>query len=216
MAVPGVRVEKKRKLREIPKGFPAVSVRMHGGLGTAEPRRATRGMARCGTKHLGHVHFSDFFHQPLAGGGLLLFAHDARLFVVLALLHFRKNAGLLHLLLETAQGNVEIVIVVVEKNSGQEYHPLRRAGQAAKSTALQNMKSLYSAGLKKKQVPNLENQTREARRVLRRRRRRGSAKKRWFFADGPAKIKSMTMLESFAIGIPERFNVEIVETPWRL
>ena len=87
---------------------------------------------------------------------------------VLALLHFRKNAGLLHLLLETAQGNVEVVIVVVEKNSGQEYHPLRRAGQAAKSTALQNMKSLYSAGLKKKQVPNLENQTREARRVLRR------------------------------------------------
>ena len=37
---------------------------------------------------LSHVHLPDFFHQPLPGGGLFLFAHDAGLFVVLALFHF--------------------------------------------------------------------------------------------------------------------------------
>lgn len=75
---------------------------------------------------LGHVHLPDFFHQPLPGGGLLLFAHDAGLFVVLAFLHFRKNAGLFYLFLKAAQRNVEVVVVFVKKNSGQENHPLLR------------------------------------------------------------------------------------------
>lgn len=83
-----------------------------------------------GARHccLGHVHLPDFFHQPLPGGGLLLFAHNAGLFVVLALLHFRKNARLFYLLLKAAQCDVEVIVVVVKKNSGQENHPLRRQG----------------------------------------------------------------------------------------
>ena len=75
-------------------------------------------------KGLGGVHLTHFLQQTLAGGGLFLLAHDARLFKVLALLHFRQNASLFHLLLETTQGNVEIVIVFVVKNSGHRNHPL--------------------------------------------------------------------------------------------
>lgn len=73
---------------------------------------------------LGHAHLSDFFHQTLAGSGLLLFAHDAGLFIMLAFLHFRKNASLFDLLLETAQRDIEIVIFITEKNSWQKNHPL--------------------------------------------------------------------------------------------
>lgn len=79
---------------------------------------------------LGHVHLPDLFHQPLPGGGLLLFAHDAGLFVVLALLHFRKNAGLFYLLLKATQRNIEVIVVFVKKNSGQENHPLRRGADS--------------------------------------------------------------------------------------
>ncbi len=43
---------------------------------------------------------------------------------MLTLLHFRKNAGLFDLLLETAQRDIEIVILVTEKNSWQRDHPL--------------------------------------------------------------------------------------------
>ena len=65
--------------------------------------------------------------KELAGGCLLLLAHDARLFVVLAFLHFRKNAGLFHLLLETAKRDVEAVVVIVKIYSGQNNHlPLRQ------------------------------------------------------------------------------------------
>ena len=56
---------------------------------------------------------------------LLLLTHDAGLFVVLALLHFGKNAGLFHLLLKTTQGNVEVVVFVKE-HSGQRNHPLHK------------------------------------------------------------------------------------------
>ena len=45
---------------------------------------------------------------------------------VLALLHFRQNASLFHLLLEAAQRDIEVVIVFVQKHSGHEYHPLLR------------------------------------------------------------------------------------------
>jgi len=83
---------KKGKLREILKDFPQ-PLSEHDGLG--------------------HAHFSDFFHQPLAGGGLFLLTHDTRLFVVLTLFHFRENTSLLHLLLEAAQCDVEIIIVFV-------------------------------------------------------------------------------------------------------
>ena len=74
-------------------------------------------MNRC-SRRLTHVNLAHLLHKALTGSSLLLLAHDAGLFVVLALLHFRKNAGLLHLLLEAAQSDVEIVIVFVEKNTG--------------------------------------------------------------------------------------------------
>jgi len=73
------------------------------------------------------VHFSHFLQQTLTGGGLFLLAHDAGLFVVLALLHFGKNTGLFHLLLETAKRDVEAVVVIVKIYSGQNNHlPMRK------------------------------------------------------------------------------------------
>ena len=69
-------------------------------------------------KGLSGVHLTHFLQQTLAGGGLFLLAHDARLFEVLALLHFRQNASLFHLLLEAAQSDIEVVVVFVQKDSG--------------------------------------------------------------------------------------------------
>ena len=73
---------------------------------------------------LSHVDLAHFFQQTLAGGGFLLLAHDAGLFVVLALLHFGKDAGLFNLLLETTQGNIEVVFVFGKKYSGHRNHHL--------------------------------------------------------------------------------------------
>ena len=74
-------------------------------------------------KGLSGVHLTHFLQQTLAGGGLFLLAHDARLFEVLALLHFRQNASLFHLLLEAAQSDIEVVVVFVqEKTSGSLGH----------------------------------------------------------------------------------------------
>ncbi len=39
--------------------------------------------------------------------------------------HFGKNASLFNLLLETAQSDVEIIIIFIQKNTGHENHPLR-------------------------------------------------------------------------------------------
>lgn len=71
-----------------------------------------------------HIHLSNLFHQTLAGGGLFLLTHDAGLFVVLAFLHFRKNARFFHLLLEAAQCDVKTVIIFAEIYSRQGTHPL--------------------------------------------------------------------------------------------
>lgn len=73
---------------------------------------------------LPHIHLSDFLHQTLTGGSLFLFAHYAGLFIVLAFLHFRKNARLFHLLLEAAERYVKAVLIFVKIYSGQRPHPL--------------------------------------------------------------------------------------------
>ena len=52
----------------------------------------------------------------------LFLAHDAWLFIVLALFHFRKNACFLNLLFEAAQGKIEIVIIFVQEYPGQYNH----------------------------------------------------------------------------------------------
>ena len=74
-------------------------------------------------KGLSGVHLTHFLQQTLAGGGLFLLAHDARLFEVLALLHFRQNASLFHLLLEAAQSDIEVIVVFVQKDSGHWSSP---------------------------------------------------------------------------------------------
>jgi hypothetical protein len=66
---------------------------------------------------LHHFHFAEFLDEPLLGGGLLLLALDAGLFVVLTLFQLREDASLLDLLLEAAQGHIEVV-GVVEDNTG--------------------------------------------------------------------------------------------------
>ena len=42
---------------------------------------------------------------------------------MLALLHFRKNAGLFNLLFETAQSDIEAVVVFVKVYSGKKLTP---------------------------------------------------------------------------------------------
>ncbi len=99
----------KQERREIHKEFPARCNIFH---------RFTR------SDVLTHVHFSDFLHQALSGSSLFLLAHNAGLFVVLTLLHFRKNASLFYLLFKATQGDIEVIIVFVKKYSGQGNHPL--------------------------------------------------------------------------------------------
>ena len=89
--------------------------------------RQASGPCFCVSAVSAHVELSDLFHKALAGGCLLLLAHDARLLVVLALLHFRKNAGLFNLLLETAQGYIEAVVVFVKVYSRQKLTPFNAA-----------------------------------------------------------------------------------------
>lgn len=73
---------------------------------------------------LSHVDLAHLLQQPLAGGGLFLLAHNAGLFVVLAFFHFRKNAGLFHLLFKAAQGDIEVIFVFGKKYSGHRNHHL--------------------------------------------------------------------------------------------
>ena len=113
-----------QKTRETPRGFP------HNW--------PDEGPGRIKRSRLSHIHLPDLFHQPLPGSSLFLFTHYAGLFVVLAFLHFRKNAGLFYLLLKAAQRDIEIIIVVVKKNSGQENHHLRRWGML--QAALKNIR----------------------------------------------------------------------------
>ncbi|CAK7014247.1 MAG: hypothetical protein DELT_02189 [Desulfovibrio sp.] len=68
------------------------------------------------------IHFSHFLEQTLTGGSLFLLAHDAGLFKMLTLFHFRENTGLFDLFLETAQRDIEAVVVVVKIYSGQKNH----------------------------------------------------------------------------------------------
>jgi hypothetical protein len=70
------------------------------------------------------IQLPHLFHQTLAGSGFLLLAHHTGLFVVLALFHFRKHAGLFHLLFEAAQSDIEIEIVVIKVYTRQRNHPL--------------------------------------------------------------------------------------------
>lgn len=78
----------------------------------------------------GQAHFTHLFHQPFSGGGFFLLPHDAGLLIVLPFFHLGKNAGLFHLLFKAAQGDVEIIIVLVQENSWQKYHPLLKALEA--------------------------------------------------------------------------------------
>ncbi len=73
-------------------------------------------------RKLSLVGLPHLFEETLPGSSLLLLALDTRLFIVLALSHFRENASFFYLLLEAAESQIKVV--VIEKNSGHENHLL--------------------------------------------------------------------------------------------
>ena len=90
--------------------------------GSDEPALDLRNQSAGRGMKLSLVGLPHLLEETLPGSSLLLLALDTRLFIVLALSHFRENASLLHLLLEAAESQIKVV--VIEKNSGHENHLL--------------------------------------------------------------------------------------------
>lgn len=64
-------------------------------------------------KPLSHIHLAHLLHQAFARCRLLLFAHYARLLVMLPFFHLGKDTRFFDLFFETAQGYIKIIVFLI-------------------------------------------------------------------------------------------------------